>query len=132
MSEMMNFKTHQMTLKQLGYFGEQLAQEYLQKLHYKILETNFTALGGEIDIIAFKEGSYRFVEVKTSTSEIKPVEMINKKKISHLKHIATVWLIRNGKSIYDDDFGFDFVGVSLESESYKIKQIELVKDFLNN
>lgn len=121
-----------MTLKQLGYFGEQLAQEYLQKFNYEIIETNFTALGGEIDIIAKFEDSYRFIEVKTSSTEIKPVEMINRKKITHLKHIATVWLIRNGKSIYDDDFGFDFVGVTLEPWNYKMKEIELVKDFLNN
>lgn len=119
--------------KQIGYLGEKLAAEYLQKLQYQILQTNFTALGGEIDIIAMKDESYRFIEVKTSANSIvKPVEMISRKKIVHLRHIATVWLTRNGKSIYDDNFGFDFVGIELESPSLQIKSIEFIKDFLIN
>lgn len=62
-----------MDRKQLGYFGEKVTAYYLTKKGYRILKRNFTVKGGEIDIIAEKDGIIAFVEVKTRT----PDPMVN-------------------------------------------------------
>jgi putative endonuclease len=59
-----------MSLKQhsaLGKEGEIEAQKYLEKKGYTVLATNFYIAKnkGEIDVIAQKENTYLFVEVKT-------------------------------------------------------------------
>lgn len=58
-----------MTAKELGEFGEKVAAFYLEKKEYKILKRNFRVKGGEIDIIAEKDGIIAFVEVKTRTPD---------------------------------------------------------------
>ena len=51
-----------------GNRGEQLAYDYLKKKGFQIIERNFRIRGGEIDIIAIKDKTLIFVEVKTRTS----------------------------------------------------------------
>ncbi|MGN0675443.1 MAG: YraN family protein [Oscillospiraceae bacterium] len=58
-----------MDKKELGYFGEKVTTYYLEKKGYKILRRNFCIKGGEIDIIAEKDGIIAFVEVKTRSPE---------------------------------------------------------------
>lgn len=45
--------------------GEELTAYYLKRSGYEILRRNFRIKGGEIDIIASKDGIIAFVEVKT-------------------------------------------------------------------
>lgn len=52
----------------LGRFGESYAVSYLSRKHFVILERNFRAGYGEIDIIAYDADTLVFVEVKTRTS----------------------------------------------------------------
>jgi putative endonuclease len=54
-----------MNNKELGLKGELKAAEYLSGLGMKILKQNYRTSGGEIDIIAEKEGVLRIVEVKS-------------------------------------------------------------------
>lgn len=54
-----------MDRKELGDFGEKVTAYYLEKKGYKILKRNFRIKGGEIDIIAEKDGIIAFTEVKT-------------------------------------------------------------------
>lgn len=50
--------------RRLGSWGEEKAAAYLRRRGYRILEMNYSARGGEIDIIA-RRGSYLvFAEVK--------------------------------------------------------------------
>ena len=51
----------------LGAFGEQRAALFLRENGYRILSANFRCEGGEIDVIAEKDGIICFVEVKTRT-----------------------------------------------------------------
>lgn len=50
--------------KYKGNVGEFKACEYLKKKKYKIIETNYKNLIGEIDIIAVKNKNLIFIEVK--------------------------------------------------------------------
>lgn len=54
-----------MKSREIGDIGEQTVCDYLQKSGYEIIKRNFTVRGGEIDIIAKKNGTVCFVEVKT-------------------------------------------------------------------
>lgn len=51
--------------REKGVCGENRAAEFLVSKGYKIIDRNFRNRGGEIDIIAFKEETLVFVEVKT-------------------------------------------------------------------
>jgi len=62
-----NYSPNDLTLsaKSRGNVGEDLAAGFLQGKGYEIMQRNFFVRGGEIDIIAKKNGILVFVEVKT-------------------------------------------------------------------
>ncbi len=73
-----------MSNMEIGKYGEKLAAEFLQKLGYKIIETNYKySKCGEIDIIALDKKDLCFVEVKTRTQDKfgSPLEAITKDKL---------------------------------------------------
>lgn len=76
------------TNKEIGALGEKLAQEYLVKQDYKIIETNkhFSKFC-EIDIIAVHKDTLVFVEVKTRSSDFcgSGFEAITKSKYENIK-----------------------------------------------
>lgn len=55
--------------KKIGAEGETMAVAYLQQHGYRILERNWRTRYGEIDIIAVKETTLYFFEVKRRGSE---------------------------------------------------------------
>lgn len=76
-----------------GQIGESIAEEFLRKKGYKIIEKNFRTKNGEVDIVAVEEGSNKvlvFVEVKTrESSEFgEPIEAINYWKLKSLVRVA--------------------------------------------
>lgn len=77
-----------MSNKEVGQKGEILAQEYLKKLGYEIIEVNkrFSKLC-EIDIIAKDKDTLVFAEVKTRSSDFcgSPLEAITKAKYQNIK-----------------------------------------------
>lgn len=66
-----------------GKRGERIAAMFLQKQGYTILEMNFKARYGEIDIIANDHGILVFVEVKTRKSYEygRPEEAVDPRKL---------------------------------------------------
>ncbi len=76
-----------MTNQQLGTFRENTAAEYLTQKGYRILCRNFRCREGEIDIVALKEDTLHFVEVKTRQGAVfgHPLESITKNKRAHMK-----------------------------------------------
>ena len=84
-------------LKNLGKIGEQKAVNYLKKGGFSILKRNFRSYGGEVDIIAKKNNSIYFIEVKTRSNLNKgyPYEAVNKLKISHMKRAANYFLLKS-------------------------------------
>lgn len=104
---------------ELGRKGEKMAQKYLKKQKYKILETNFNTKLGEIDIICLdkKEKQIVFVEVKAKTSDYfgLPREMVDEQKQRKIERVATLYLMQTHQT--DANFRFDVVeilGGSLE------------------
>ena len=89
-------------LKNLGKIGEQKAVNYLKKGGFSILKRNFRSYGGEIDIIAKKDNSIYFIEVKTRSNldHGAPYEAVNKRKIYHIKKAAQYYLLKNSYPDY--------------------------------
>ena len=54
------------TSKEVGNLGESVACEYLKRHGFKIRDRNYVKKTGELDIIAEKEDTLYFVEVKTN------------------------------------------------------------------
>lgn len=53
-----------MNKRTTGSWYEDMACDYLKSQRVKILKRNFRVRSGEIDIVAFDEGYYSFIEVK--------------------------------------------------------------------
>src|SRR5574344_1252825 len=74
--------------RETGAIGEKIAQDFLVKNGYEIIETNkhFSKFC-EIDIIAKEKDTIVFVEVKTRSSDFcgNPLEAITKKKYENIK-----------------------------------------------
>ncbi|GAB4219436.1 MAG: YraN family protein [Candidatus Microgenomates bacterium] len=85
--------------KNLGKIGEQTACNYLQNNGFKIIKRNFQTRFGEIDIIAEKNNTLYFIEVKTRSNLDKgaPYEAVNKYKIIHVKKAANYFNVLNYK-----------------------------------
>ena len=83
--------------KVTGDEGEIIAQKYLKKKKYRILETNFHSKIGEIDIIAQKCEQIVFIEVKTRESLAfgQPSEAVDKHKQWKIHQVAEAYLIKN-------------------------------------
>ena len=73
--------------RRTGNFGEDYAAKILEKNGYSILCRNYTAPGGEIDIIATKENYICFTEVKTRSlfSEEKAASAVDDTKLSRIR-----------------------------------------------
>lgn len=86
--------------KVLGAQGEWLAQSYLKKKHYAILEHNFKNKIGEIDIIAKQKNVLVFVEVKTRTNTAfgLPREAVHEQKQHKIRLVAQSYLQKTGQS----------------------------------
>lgn len=80
----------------IGNKAEDLACTYLQEHGYQIVARNFTIRGGELDIVAQKEGMIVAVEVKARfTHEYgSPEEAITAAKLQFLQRTLAFYLHR--------------------------------------
>ena len=108
---------------ELGKLGEELAENYLTKNGYIILETNWTFQKAEIDIIAQKENILAIVEVKTRSSiEFGlPQDFVKPKKIQLLVKAVNEYVISND---LDVEIRFDIIAICKQGKDYKAEQIE--------
>lgn len=95
-----------------GDQGEAIAEEYLRKKEYKILQKNFLVRQGEIDIVAeSKEKELVFVEVKTrkTSSFGSAIEGVSHAKIKRL--IAAAYSYLKKHHLEERDFRIDVIGI---------------------
>ncbi len=105
-----------MTNKEVGIAGEELAANYLMKAGYRILHRNWRLKGGcEIDIVAFKDNTLHFVEVKTRTTTfIDPSRAVNIQKIRHIGRAMMQYKKFYG---YTYDSYIDVIGIIYRSDT---------------
>ena len=109
-----------------GKMGEDLSTKYLENLGYKIIQRNFVAKQGEIDIIARDKQELVFIEVKTRTNTLygNPVEAVNEPKKKHLISTAKYYLYL--KHLENEFVRFDIIEVYLSEKSYRINHIKQI------
>lgn len=108
--------------KSVGNTGEAIAADFLKRKGFTILGRNYREKWGEVDIIAEKAESVRFIEVKTVSREnirdvsremnyYRPEEMVHAAKLKRLARTAESYMA--GK--HDPrDYQIDVVGVLLD------------------
>jgi putative endonuclease len=107
----------------LGEKGESLAKEYLEKLGYQIITSNWRERKFEIDLIAIDNNEIVFVEVKTRSTSFfgNPEEAVTDKKQNHLLNGADFYIQENE---IDLECRFDIVAIVLNSNEQEIKHIK--------
>ena len=83
-----------MNKRKVGAEYEQLASDYLAAHEYTVVERNLTTPYGEIDIIAQKDKTLHFVEVKSGTG-FEPVYNLSKDKLAKLTKTLNIYLSQN-------------------------------------
>lgn len=90
---------------EIGKIGENIAQAFLMKQGFSVLETNYHTHYGEIDIIAKKDKKLRFVEVKSvkvrgfdhlDALPVKPEDNLTRSKWNHVRISAETYLRHKG------------------------------------
>jgi putative endonuclease len=119
--------------RRTGRRGETVAAKLLQRGGYVLLERNFRTREGEIDLIAARDGTLVFCEVKTlvaraggpSAGPSTPLEAVGPAKRVQVRRVARVWLAgRNGPSARE--LRFDVIGVLL-SPAGELLEVEHVE-----
>lgn len=107
--------------------GEDLAENYLKKLGYTILERNFRKGYGEIDIIALDSNILVFIEVKTRSSQKfgTPFEAITSWKLRTL--INTAHFYKHTHPRLPESLRIDAISVIL-SYTQEVIEIEHMKN----
>ncbi len=107
----------------LGKEGEVIAKNYLEKDHYKILDTNWVYDKAEIDIVAQKANETIFVEVKTRSTSFfgNPEDAVSKKKQTLLSKAADEYLYQ--KEIYTP-IRFDIISIIKSDNQEEVHHIK--------
>ncbi|MBU3142098.1 YraN family protein [Clostridium sp. CF012] len=103
--------------KDIGTLGEDISENYLKSLGYRILEKNFRCKCGEIDLIATNKGYICFIEVKTryGTKFGAPAESVILSKQHKIHKTAQVYILL--KNIIDSNFRFDVIEILLNHDN---------------
>ncbi len=107
----------------IGKKGEEIAQDYLRKNNYAIIETNWRYYNLEIDIIAKKNNELVIIEVKARSGEQygHPSEAITRQKMKHLINAAEAYIMKNDINI---DARFDVITVIFHNNKYTLEHFE--------
>ena len=113
------------TSTQKGREGEELAVRVLSERGYVIVERNYRARRGEIDIIAEEGGDLVFVEVRCfqDQSVVSPLESVSELKKKRLMAAARHYIAR---STSEPNIRFDVVTITLHAP--QPPEITLIRD----
>lgn len=116
--------------KILGSFGEKTAAKMLTDKGYKILMKNYKAVGCEIDLIARKDGTLVFIEVKTRSSDNygTPEEAINHSKAQNITKAALAYMHEN--KISDVPVRCDVVSIIIDNRD-KSEKLDIIENAID-
>jgi putative endonuclease len=122
----------QLTTKEIGVIGEDIAVRFLRRKGYSILARNYATKIGELDIIAAKGRCIAFIEVKTRTSNWagEPYEAVDAKKQRKLRALIDSFLMFGGAGQIGrayPDVRADIISIVL-TKSGTVRYIEHIRD----
>lgn len=111
---------------EIGKIGENLACKYITNNGYKIIERNFEARQGELDIIAKDKEELVFIEVKTRSNRHygQPIEAIGQIKQKHMINTIKYYLYKN--HIENVPIRIDAIEVYIHNNKYTISHIKQI------
>ncbi len=106
-----------------GVEGEALAKKHLELAEYHILECNWRFRKYEVDIIARKNNTIIFVEVKTRKTEVfgEPELFVNHQKQKFLVAAAHEYLSSNNIAL---EARFDIIAIIRDNNRHTVKHLE--------
>ncbi len=115
-----------MDQKLLGILGENMAMAFLSEKAYKIKTTNYRFKKWEVDIIAEKENTIVFVEVKTRQNDYlgEPWRAVTKAKQRQIIRVAHEYLVLHN---IHQEARFDVVSI-IHDPAIQRNQIEHIED----
>ncbi|MBE6891735.1 MAG: YraN family protein [Ruminococcaceae bacterium] len=122
--------------KWVGQRFEAYTADWLETWGYKILKRNYSAEHKEIDIIAMKQGTICFVEVKSeritneNADRETPPEKITPEKMKNIISGARFYIAelrKNGIDPYEFNYRFDGAGI-LFDEEYYVKEFKYFRE----
>jgi putative endonuclease len=108
----------------LGRQGEQVAERFLTRKGYRVVERNYRCPAGEVDLIVLDRRVIVFVEVKTRSGERfgTPLEAVEARKQHKMMRAAQFFLTQKG--LHQRDARFDVVGISWPGGKPIVEHIE--------
>jgi len=113
--------------KEKGQKSENIAEKYLKSKGFKILAKNYRTKAGEIDIIAIKNKTLVFVEVKSEIEKINfsAEEKVDSKKKIKIFKVAEHFLVKNLKKLRKiEDIRFDVIVVRFDNTKEEVIHYE--------
>ena len=106
-----------MQTTQLGDRGEQAVSEELVRLGYEIVDRNWKTKWCEIDIVAQKNNTTYFIEVKYRRSDTQGdgFDYITDQKLHHMQRAAELWV-----TTYTWHGPYELLGASVIGELLEI------------
>lgn len=113
-----------MNKRKQGSQYEAFAAEYLERNGYRIVDRNYHGPGGELDLVAARDGTLIFVEVKmrSGTEFGSPLEAITPEKRRRILRTARHYLSR--KTPPEAGIRFDAIAITLEQGQPRLEHIE--------
>ncbi|MGH7771194.1 MAG: YraN family protein [Candidatus Binatia bacterium] len=113
----------------LGKEGELIAERYLKRKGYKLVERNYRCPVGEMDLIALDRRVIVFVEVKTRSDDRfgPPLESVHRRKQE--KMIKTALFFLSQRRLHHREARFDVIGISFAAQEPMVEHIENAFDF---
>lgn len=113
--------------KTVGKIGEDMASDYLKKLGYTIVDRNATSHWSEIDIVAKKDNSLHFIEIKTRRNKAfgHPYESVGYYKIRSLYRSINLYLLKNKLKQYK--LSLDVISILL-NDDLTLQEIKYYKN----
>ncbi|WP_295654154.1 YraN family protein [uncultured Mucilaginibacter sp.] len=112
------------THNDLGRLGEQLAKAHLEGLGYEILDENWTHGKAEVDLVAYKDKTIIFVEVKARSGNFfgEPEDFVDNRKQKLLAEAADEYIYLMN---HQGEARFDIVAILFDSkQNHTLKHIE--------
>ena len=109
----------------LGKWGEDLAVQHLEAAGYEVLARNWRCRDGELDVVARRNGTLCFVEVKTRSSDAfgLPAEAVGPQKSARIRRLAGRWLTENRPGGWSG-LRFDVISVRRTSDGPELTHFE--------
>lgn len=107
--------------RSLGHFGEVVAEGFLRRQGYEIVERNWRCRQGEIDLVARQGGDWVVVEVRTRRGDTcgTPEESLTPAKQRRLLRLATAFF--QERELEDVSWRVDLVAVELNQAGRPVR-----------